>query len=85
MTFKELISVISKKESIPASQVRKVAEAVIEQIKCSIEKDETLKLRTLVFTTKDVPAREATESSKARPARKQTRVKIRKTKVDAQT
>ena len=84
MTFKELISAISKEEGIPEAKVRKVAEAVVEQIKSSIEQGESLRLQRLVFTTKTVPAREATESRNARPESKRTLVKVRKRKIDIQ-
>ena len=82
MKFNELISAISKDEGIPAAKVRKVAEAVVEQIKSSIEQGESFRLQRLVFTTKTVPAREATESRKARPESKRTLVKVRKRKID---
>ena len=84
MKFNELISAISKDEGIPAAKVRKVAEAVADQIKSSIEQGENLRLQRLVFTTKTVPAREATESRKARPESKRTLVKVRKRKIDVQ-
>ena len=85
MNFKELVSAISKQEGISASKVRKVAGAVIEQIKHSIEQEENLNLRQLVFKTKAIPAQEATESRKARPESKRTIVRIKSAKVGAQS
>ena len=85
MNFKELVAAISKQEGIPASKVRKVAGAVIEQIKCSIEQEENLRLQQLVFKTKAIPAREATETRKARPEGKRTIVRVRKAKADNQS
>ena len=42
MTFKDLISTISTENDIPAGTVRKVAKAVAESIKASVESGEDL-------------------------------------------
>lgn len=77
MTFKDLVSSISADNDIPAGTVRKVAKAVVESIKASMESGEDLKLPGLKIKTQVTPAREATEKRKARPAIKRTLVKLR--------
>jgi len=77
MTFKDLVSSISTDNDIPAGTVRKVAKAVVESIKASVESGEDLKLPGLKIKTQVTPAREATEERKARPAMKRTLVKLR--------
>ena len=76
MTFKELVSRISTDNDIPAGTVRKVAKAVAESIKASAESGEDLKLPGLKIKTVISPAKEGTESKKARPAKKTTLVKL---------
>ena len=51
MTFKELVSTISNENDIPAGTVRKVAKAVAESIKASVESGDELKLPGLKFKT----------------------------------
>tara|TARA_B100001939_G_scaffold258786_1_gene225695 strand:- start:117 stop:374 length:258 start_codon:yes stop_codon:yes gene_type:complete len=77
MTFKDLVSSISTDNDIPAGTVRKVAKAVVESIKASVESGEDLKLPGLKIKTQVTPAREATEKRKARPEVKRTLVKLR--------
>ena len=77
MTFKDLVSSISTDNDIPAGTVRKVAKAVVESIKVSVESGEDLKLPGLKIKTQVTPAREATEKRKARPEVKRTLVKLR--------
>ena len=76
MTFKELVSTISNENDIPAGTVRKVAKAVAESIKASVESGDELKLPGLKFKTVVKPAREATESKNARAEKKTTIVKL---------
>ena len=77
MTFKDLVSSISTDNDIPAGTVRKVAKAVVESIKASVESGEDLKLPGLKIKTQVTPAREATDKRKARPEVKRTLVKLR--------
>ena len=77
MTFKELVSRISTDNDIPAGTVRKVAKAVAESIKASVESGEELKLPGLKIKTQVTAAREATENRKARPEIRRTVVKLR--------
>ena len=77
MTFKDLVSRISTDNDIPAGTVRKVAKAVAESIKASVESGEELKLPGLKIKTQVTAAREATENRKARPEMKRTVVKLR--------
>ena len=77
MTFKDLVSRISTDYAIPAGSVRKVAKAVAESIKASVESGEELKLPGLKIKTQVTAAREATENRKARPEMKRTVVKLR--------
>ena len=77
MTFKDLVSSISTDNDIPAGTVRKVAKAVVESIKASVESGEDLKLPGLKIKTQVTPAREATEKRNARPEVKRTLVKLR--------
>ena len=77
MTFKDLVSSISTENDIPAGTVRKVAKAVVESIKASVESGEDLKLPGLKIKTQVTPAREATDKRKARPEVKRTLVKLR--------
>ena len=77
MTFKDLVSSISTNNDIPAGTVRKVAKAVVESIKASVESGEDLKLPGLKIKTQVTPAREATDKRKARPEVKRTLVKLR--------
>ena len=77
MTFKDLVSSISTDNDIPAGTVRKVAKAVVESIKVSVESGEDLKLPGLKIKTQVTPAREATDKRKARPEVKRTLVKLR--------
>ena len=77
MTFKDLVSRISTDNDIPAGTVRKVAKAVAESIKASVESGEELKLPGLKIKTQVTAAREATENRKARPEMKRTGVKLR--------
>ena len=51
MTFKDLVSSISTDNDIPAGTVRKVARAVVESIKASVESGEDLKLPGLKIKT----------------------------------
>nr|WP_170951212.1 HU family DNA-binding protein [Synechococcus sp. UW106] len=76
MSFKDLVSTISSNNDIPAGTVRKVAKALVESIKASVESGEDLKLPGLKIKTKVIPAREATETFKARPEMKRTVVKL---------
>ena len=80
MNLKELVSAISQQEGIPASKVRKIIEAVVDQIKYSIEHEEDLRLQQLIFKTKTIQPREATETTEARPEIKRTIVRIKKAK-----
>ena len=77
MSFKDLVSTISTDNDIPAGTVRKVAKALAESIKASVESGEDLKLPGLKIKTEVTPAREATEKRKARPELKRTVVKLR--------
>ena len=77
MTFKDLVSSISTDNDIPAGTVRKVAKAVVESIKASVESGEDLKLPGFKIKTEVTPAREATEKRKARPEMKRAVVKLR--------
>ena len=77
MTFKDLVSSISTDNDIPAGTVRKVAKAVVESIKASVESGVDLKLPGLKIKTQVTPAREATDKRKARPEVKRTLVKLR--------
>ena len=77
MSFKNLVSTISTDNDIPAGTVRKVAKALAESIKASVESGEDLKLPGLKIKTEVTPAREATEKRKARPELKRTVVKLR--------
>ena len=77
MSFKNLVSTISTDTDIPAGTVRKVAKALAESIKASVESGEDLKLPGLKIKTEVTPAREATEKRKARPELKRTVVKLR--------
>jgi len=77
MSFKNLVSTISTDNDIPAGTVRKVAKALAESIKASVESGEELKLPGLKIKTEVTPAREATEKRKARPELKRTVVKLR--------
>ena len=77
MTFKDLVSSISTDNDIPAGTVRKVAKAVVESIKASVESGEDLKLPGLKIKTQVTHAREATDKRKARPEVKRTLVKLR--------
>ena len=70
MTFKDLVSTISTENDIPAGTVRKVAKAVAERIKASVESGEDLKLPGIKIKTVSSPAREATDSKKAREEKK---------------
>ena len=83
MTFKDLISTISTENDIPAGTVRKVAKAVAERIKASVESGEDLKLPGIKIKTVSSPAREATDSKKAREEKKTTFVKLSTKKKDA--
>ena len=76
MTFKDLVSSISTDNDIPAGTVRKVAKAVVESIKASVESGEDLKLPGLKIKTQVTPAREATDKRKARPEVTRTVVKL---------
>ena len=51
MTFKDLVSSISTDNDIPAGTVPKVAKAVVESIKASVESGEDLKLPGLKIKT----------------------------------
>ena len=77
MSFKNLVSTISTDNDIPAGTVRKVAKALAESIKASVESGEDLNLPGLKIKTEVTPAREATEKRKARPELKRTVVKLR--------
>ena len=77
MSFKDLVSSISADKDIPLATVRKVARAVAEKIQASVESGEDLKLPGLKIKTEVTPAREATETRKARPEMKRTVVMLR--------
>lgn len=80
MTFKDLVSRISTENDIPAGVVRKVAKAIGESIKASVESGEELKLPGLKIKTQITPAREATDKRRARKEMKRTVVKLRQSK-----
>ena len=77
MNFKELVAAISSDQNIPVGMVRKVAQAVVEQIKTSADEGEDLKLPGLVVKTVSLPAREAMGEQKARPERKRTVIRFK--------
>jgi nucleoid DNA-binding protein len=77
MNFKDLVSIISTQNDIPAGTVRKVAKAVSESIRASVESGEDLLLPGLKIKTDVISAREATDKRKARPETKRTVLKLR--------
>ena len=80
MTFKDLVSSISSEHDIPAGTVRKVAKAVVEGIKASVESGEDLRLPALKIKTVTTPAREEAGGKKGRAERKTTFIKLRTAK-----
>ena len=80
MNFKELVSTISSEQKIPASNVRKVAKALADQIKSSIEGGKSINPGGIVIKTKTIPARDAAENVEYRPEKKRTTVRLKKAK-----
>jgi len=84
MNFKELVAVVSAETQIPASEVRKVTQAILGQFVELIEAKGKFTSPALTISGAVYPARPATEDHQARPERKFARMRIKSKKTKAQ-
>ena len=80
MNLKELVAVVSAETQIPASQVRKVTQAILGQFVELIEAEGKFTSPSFTVSGAFYPARPATEDHQARPERKFARMRIKRKK-----
>lgn len=84
MNIKELVAAVSTETQIPASQVRKVTQAILGQFVQLIESKGKFTSPSITVTGASVEAKPATDENPARPERKFARMRIRKKKTRIQ-
>lgn len=80
MNFKELVSAVSSETGVPASEVRKVGNAILEKFAELIDTEGKFVSSVITIQGMTLPAKEANGDSPGRPERKMARMKRRAAK-----
>jgi len=80
MNFKELVDTVAAETSLPAAEVKRVSNAVLEKFAHLIETQGRFSSPLITVTSTTIRAKEASEGKPARAERKIARMAIRKKK-----
>jgi len=80
MNFKELVTSVAAETNLPASEVKKVSQVVLQKFADLIETQGKFSSSFITFKAGTSSAREASEGKAARPPRKVARMVVRQKK-----